>query len=159
MKTISTLILCGISLLAFSQSTDQKVVASSGGHYSNGNNQLSFTIGEPVISTASNSGVTLTQGFHQTKLQVISLEEFSNDPLISVFPNPVVESLNITTEKLTESGWLTLYSVNGKLLLQQKLVPGESQTIDMTSYSDGSYYLRFMAGETIKQTFSIIKSH
>lgn len=148
-----------MSLTALCQNTDQKVVASSGGHYSNGTNQLSFTIGEPVVSTVSNSGITLTQGFHQAKLQVISLEEFKDEPLISVFPNPVVESLNITTNELTESGWLTLYTVNGKLLLQQKIVPGESQTIDMTAYSDGSYYLRFMAGETIKQTFSIIKSH
>ncbi len=47
------------------QSITPFVIASTGGFGSNGNMSVSWTIGEPIIPTISNSVNFITQGFHQ----------------------------------------------------------------------------------------------
>ncbi len=139
------------------QSTSPQVVSSAGNHFSNGSHQISFTIGEPVIATHSNSGTTLTQGFHQTKLSVISIGELVNETGISVYPNPVVQNLNIETTNLGTDAWINLYSTDGKLVLQKKMA-GNEEKLNMESLAEGTYFLSLKSANAIIQTFSIIKT-
>ncbi|MCF8365211.1 MAG: T9SS type A sorting domain-containing protein [Bacteroidales bacterium] len=63
-----TALFCLISFLSIFPFTGhaQQVVASAGGYFEGDNISLSWTLGEPVIETFSNSNITLTQGFQQT---------------------------------------------------------------------------------------------
>ncbi|WP_343534465.1 T9SS type A sorting domain-containing protein [Pedobacter sp.] len=65
-KLVAVLTMCAIGLSATAQNTANQTLASAGGsgQFSNGD-YLFFTVGEPVIATASTGNVQLTQGFHQ----------------------------------------------------------------------------------------------
>lgn len=56
-------VLLGIQLNA--QSFERKVVSSAGGYYHDNNITVTYTIGEPVITTLNTAGYLLTQGFQQ----------------------------------------------------------------------------------------------
>ncbi len=139
------------------QSISPQVVSSAGNHFSNGTHQISFTLGEPVIATQSNSGTTLTQGFHQSKLSVISIAELVSESGIKVYPNPVVQNLNIETTNLGNDVWLNLYSTNGKLVLQKKM-SGSEESLNMETLAEGTYFLSLKSANATIQTFSIIKT-
>lgn len=53
------------ALLLASSAQGQQVLGSSGGSFENAESSLTFTIGEPVIATFSQSDITMTNGFHQ----------------------------------------------------------------------------------------------
>ncbi len=139
------------------QSASLQVVSSAGGHFSNATHQVSFTIGEPVIATHSNSTNTLTQGFHQTKLQVISIGELFIESGIKVYPNPVVQDLHIETSNLGDDVWINLYATDGKLVLQKKMLCAEEK-LNVANLAEGTYFLSLNFSNSIFQTFSIIKT-
>jgi len=67
----------------------QYVTGTAGDHFDQGTFSMSFTIGEPVIATIGRQSLFLTQGFHQEKLLVSTLEEVT--PLLlnlKAYPNP-----------------------------------------------------------------------
>ncbi|MCB0683669.1 MAG: hypothetical protein KDC32_22625, partial [Saprospiraceae bacterium] len=71
-----------------SQSLAPEVIASAGEHFATANAQLSWTVGEPVIETYTGSTAQLTQGFHQTNLTVVAVNDPTAAFQVSVFPNP-----------------------------------------------------------------------
>lgn len=158
MKKIILLTLALFSCwIGSAQSTSPQVISSAGNHFSNGNHQISFTIGETVVQTFSNSANTLTQGFHQSNLSVISIEEIDFLSSIEVYPNPVVETLNIEMENHTGEVWLNLYSISGQLVLQKK-ADSPSESLNMAKLAEGVYLLKFSGENAPKKTYSIIKT-
>ncbi|MEN8250213.1 MAG: hypothetical protein ABFS32_14870, partial [Bacteroidota bacterium] len=76
--------------------TAQEVVSSGGETGTAAGYEISWTVGEPVIETVSDGTNTLTQGFHQTKLTVTSVNEFSISGIeLKVFPNPTEDYVHI----------------------------------------------------------------
>ncbi len=66
MKNLTLLVIaCFLGLTVTAQSLTPSVVASSGEHFENPNNSISFTLGEVVTETYSNGSTILTQGFQQ----------------------------------------------------------------------------------------------
>ena len=65
MKFIIMLFILSVSAVVRAQSISFDVIASAGGHYSNGGSSLSFTAGETMAGPASN-GPMICQGFQQT---------------------------------------------------------------------------------------------
>ncbi len=150
-----------VGMLGFSlsgQSTSPEVVSSAGANFSNATHQISFTIGEPVIATQSNSANTLTQGFHQTKLDVISLREIPLVENIKVYPNPTVESLTIITTGGIGQISLNVFGSDGKLVISKKITAEGEEIIDVSKLAEGSYSLQFIDSNQSVQTFSIIKT-
>ena len=94
-KTIAFLIAMSAGLVRFAQSTSPEVIGSSGEHYSGTNAQLSWTIGETVNEAYSAVNNQLTQGFHQTNLTTVGMEDLNEDIQFSVYPNPVAEQLTL----------------------------------------------------------------
>ncbi len=140
------------------QSTSPEVVSAAGAHFSNATHQISFTIGESVIATHSNAGNTLTQGFHQTKLDVISLDEISLVENIQVYPNPVLQSLTIYTTGGVGQLTLHMYASDGREVLFKKITAEGEETIDVSSLAKGSYNLQLIDSNQSIQSFSIIKT-
>ena len=136
----------------YSQSISPEVYSSSGGYYTGASATLSWTIGEPVIETVSNTNNIITQGFHQTNYEVTSVSD--NPDLgfnISVFPNPVSNTLQISISSLVDNSTLKieLMDIMGKTLIKERLstpplggTGGGFYQLNLSGYAPGSYFLR-----------------
>lgn len=146
-----------VSLLLLSAGLSaQEVISSQGDSYSNTNNTLDFTIGEPVVETVTDGTNSLTQGFHQTLLTITSIEDFDVDLGVNIFPNPTAEKVNLTIEKF-EGVTFYLFDVTGKLL-QEALITEQQTFIKVSGYAKGSYLLKLEGKENKSlKTYKIIK--
>lgn len=141
------------------QSVSPEVVASSGNYFENANASIAWTIGEPVIATYTGSQNILTQGFHQTQLEVVSVERIPNAHAVLVYPNPVASQLTVTTEggAYTKA---TIHNSLGQIVWEQnwKLAP-PSFAIDMSRFANGYYHLQLYDEGQAAYGFKILKQH
>ena len=91
---LSCLLACGI---AFSQDTQQQVVAGSGGDGTAAGYNLQWTLGEGVIeSSGVVAGAQLSQGFQQPSYEVQTLIEAPGlNFTLDVFPLPASDFVTI----------------------------------------------------------------
>jgi hypothetical protein len=136
----------------------QEVISSSGSSLENSTNQLSWTLGEPVIETFSDGKSVITQGFQQSKLSVTAIDQISENLYgLKVYPNPVSSALTIEVSEVEKFN-LSLFDLNGKLLIKKE-VEKTVETFDMLNFIPGSYFLTVSSGNGKHlQTFKVIKS-
>ena len=142
------------------QDLDHYVIGSDGGHSRNNQFSLDYTIGEVVTELGQDtaSGVHLTQGFQQTMLSIVSVEEHVEEIEIDVYPNPAVDYLNVSIPVLQEDMQFALFDMQGKLIDQQK-INSKSFTIGFSNHSTGSYLLVFSTKDQRIKTLQVQKSH
>jgi hypothetical protein len=136
----------------------QEVISSSGSSFENSTNQLSWTLGEPIIETFSDAKSVITQGFQQSKLTVTAIDQISDNLYgLKVYPNPVSSELTIEVSEVEKFN-LSLFDLNGKLLIQKK-IEKSVEIIDMLNFIPGSYFLTVCFGKNKHlQTFKVTKS-
>ena len=105
------------AIKANAQSISPQVFSTTGDYYTASTSSLSWTMGEPLIDTYSNSQSMLTQGFQQPSFSlttdIIDASELKLD--IEVFPNPFNYFLTIKTKDATqEISSIVLIDVSGK---------------------------------------------
>ena len=146
---ITTLILLITSLGITAQSFDREVIASSGTSGSNSSITLDWTLGESIISTASNPNTTLVQGFHQPptqtiiKLHSISGQVFINDEttnnatvILCRIESPEVHS-EIQSSALF-NGTFNFFSIpNGQYYI--KAIPDNTDNLSLITYYPRSF--------------------
>lgn len=71
-----------------------------------------------------------------------------------VFPNPTKGIFQLQTNDFPPESDVSVFDMNGKLLLKQKLNDGQ---FDLTDYPAGTYYMNIVS-ESISQTVVIAKS-
>ena len=154
-----------ILFIAFStqfiaQDLDHYVIGSDGGHSRNNQFSLDYTIGEVVTEFGQDSANRnhLTQGFQQTMLAIVSVEEHVQDIEIDVYPNPALDHLNVSIPTLQEDMQFALFDMQGKLIEQQK-INSEAFTIGFSSMSTGNYLLVFSNKDQRIKTLQVQKSH
>ncbi len=97
-----------------SQSISPEVISSTGDFYSNATAMISFTEGEPLGEMISSGNNMITQGFEQSDISVISVEEILlGSAFFSLFPNPCNGNFKFRSEK-TEIKELEIYNVIGE---------------------------------------------
>jgi hypothetical protein len=135
----------------------QEVIASGGNSFSNSEGSTAFTIGQPVIETLENSSNFATQGFHQTQLQVTEIEETFTSYEASIFPNPTQSHVEVQISNLNDDLNIKVFDVSGKLIMSKPYQKNEiSQSLDLSQFESGSYYLKLTGKENTK-TYTIIK--
>ncbi len=117
----------------------QEVVATQGDSYTNSSGSIDFTIGEVVINTGSDGSNDLTQGFHQTNWNFVSIEDHVPSYEAIIFPNPTSEILTIRTSSFENVNY-TLYDAQGKLVIQDKLSSAQTP-IQVSQLAPGAYSL------------------
>ena len=135
-----TLLILGQILFCATLNFAQEVVAPQGESYSNSSGEIQFTLGELMISTFENGTNGITQGFHQTKLIISSIEDFSSSMKVAIYPNPVLNQLTIKFTDIQFGYQVDLLDINGKLVGTQPLVGLES-TMDVSALAAGIYML------------------
>jgi hypothetical protein len=84
----------------------------------------------------------------------VGINEFTQDNLFSVYPNPAKSQINVKADAKLLGSIYTVYDNTGKLVLSGKII-SENTTIELGNLSGGIYL--FSVGENLKQTFKVIK--
>jgi len=158
MKRYFTILIAVIFSLSVSAQVKQEVIASAGGYNTAGGISISWTLGETIIPTFTNGGLTLTHGFQQ-QLIVTTVEE-NIDILVSVkvYPNPVSDIITIQFEEVVESEInLMLLDSQGRVVKQDVVEATVSEKqINMQDVAAGIYYLRLTKGKLVN-VYKVIK--
>ncbi len=89
-----------------------------------------------------------------TVVNNVGINEFSQDNLFSVYPNPAQSVINVKADIKLIGKVYSVYDNTGKVVLTGKL-NSENTTIELSNLSIGIYMFR--VGENMKQTFKVIK--
>ena len=131
----------------YGQTFQPEVISSSGEFLSDSAFTISYTLGEILTETVSDTSVILTQGFHQPASATIVVSNIENsgskDLQISIYPNPTDGVLNIYIESMVDFPvFLNIYDSSGKLLMDRKVANSETNiNINMKLFASGIYYL------------------
>ena len=87
-----------------------------------------------------------------------ALSQQVNEPQLSVFPNPTYGILNYRITNLassTNNAFFEVYSESA-ILLMHSAISEENNRIDLSSFSNGAYYIKFVISN-LEKTYKIIK--
>ena len=155
--------------LAFSANAQYKthsLLSTAGDYFETETITMSWSLGEIVTETFTSSNFTLTQGFQQSKLTIIGIDESKTEQTngIIIYPNPSNGIVNLVIDNaIMNSNSLPnrylIYDIQGKLLLNEPLL--ESKTvIDLQLFMGSIFYLKVLNTETLWfQTFVIQKQN
>jgi hypothetical protein len=137
----------------------QEIIATGGDYFSTINGSMSVTIGEPATETFTGTVNILTQGFQQSRLKVLAIDE--NYPasvlVITVYPNPVKEFVKIKVENATNEHFsYNLFDAGGKLMLEGQFEAPETE-IPFYQEQPAVYILKIRADQKEIKGFKIIK--
>ena len=132
---------------------------SSGGSVSNSNGSISYSIGQVLYTERANASNSINQGIQNVyEISIITGKENHNvELLISAYPNPTVDYLNLVINDL-DSEYLefVLIDMKGQLIKSSK-ISSQQIKIDMNSCISGVYLLIVKDGDKSIKKFKIIK--
>ena len=134
----------------------QEVISTQGDSYSNASGKIDFTIGEIVTNTETDGANDLTQGFHQTNWNFVSIEDHVPNYEAIIYPNPTEDFLNIKASLYKNVSYV-LYDEMGRLILQG-LLSGEQTALEVSPLATGRYSLTLINLKENLKTFNIIKT-
>ena len=138
------------------QSLTPVVYASAGSHYTNSTGQMSYTIGEPLTSSYTNTTM-VTQGFHQPEQNSSGVHN-NPDFVFTVYPNPSTGYISIVSNNpAIEEFGLELINNLGQILMF-KNISGNMQEVNVSELAPGTYHLRITYMNNQSNSFTIIKT-
>ena len=155
-----SIILLTLSGFNLAQDLDHHVIATDGAYAENNQFSISYTIGEVVtdFSRDTANNVDLAQGFQQSYLSIVSVEDHVFDIEIAVYPNPAIDHLNVSLTLGDKDMRYSLFDIGGKLIRQERILSDNFQ-IGFSTLSTGSYVLVFTNKEQRVKTLQVQKSH
>ena len=158
MKLLLTYILILSIALLSAQTLDKTVVANAGNTLTNTEVSIGFTIGEPLIGMVHHDA-SIDQGFWAGSLIVEPITTVADLNGIIVYPNPVIDHLNLYTSGNKVYG-ITLFGIDGKRALKKKVDASLLEhDINLSFLSKGVYVLRLsVSGHNEEKLFKIIKN-
>ena len=154
---IISFLLLGLS--SYAQPTISKQVIGPGGQtFQNGNNKLSYTVGEVAVGAMTDEDGTFQLGngyYPSLNLSTLNTETTELQLQVKVFPNPTKEVIYIThpTEQFFE---VRITDVSGKQILQT--AHQKEQPLDVQPLTTGTYFITVTTKESKQtNTYKIIK--
>lgn len=156
MKIASITIALFVTYSCFSQTTLVKSSIDNGGASEKiGSTQVLYTIGESVVQEQNNGNVHLSEGFISPKLlQGVGVTEFSSLKGVSVYPNPTIDYINISS---SEDVVIQVYDYNAKLLMTEASQGKNRTRVDLSAYRRGMYIVTVKIGDKA-EAFRIVKN-
>lgn len=153
----------GILLSGYSQVFQPEVFAAGGDYSQNNQAHLSWTVGEALVTSVSNSGNQLDQGFQQAQLYVTALDqEWANSLAIQIFPNPFQEAVEVAFgDNLSASVTLRIINPEGREVLREEIPSGvKSHFVNLGYLPDGIFVVELFYDEySAPVWYRIQKSH
>ena len=165
-KIISiTLFAANLFIVGFikAQSLEPQSLNSAGTKMTQSNGSLSFTVGELVVTTQTDSqGNSLGGGFTTgATLTTVSVQEPDVRILkVNVYPNPTSDLVTVSIQQNNLSQLvLEIIDINGKVLSSEKYVGiNNSIGINTASWISGSYFLKLKTTQNqLLGSYKIVK--
>jgi len=167
MKQFFTLILSLALMQSFGQTAALQVVSSAGGYYKDAGTGLSisWTLGEPVIATFTNSGANLmlTQGFQQgnlfgTDAPTPELPKLS----LNMYPNPAINlvTFQLNNPEVKGEFIVELFDITGRKIIFRSLGQFSDQDLkelNVSSLKAGIYLVKVKVGSFSSDVLKLIK--
>jgi hypothetical protein len=148
-----------LGFYSFAQPTISKQVIGPGGQtFENGNNKLSYTVGEVAVGamTDEDGSYQLGNGYYPSlNLSTLNTETPELRLQVKVFPNPTKEVIYIThpTEQFFD---VRITDISGKQILQT--AHQKQQPLNVQTLSTGTYFITVTTKESKQSnTYKIIK--
>lgn len=105
-----------------------------------------------LTSNGSNDGSIL-----KLKIDDLGLEESENSFFATIYPNPSSEGVfTISTDVLYEQLYVTVYTLDGKVIMKKELSNTQTFSLDMDE-TDGTYLVEITTDGGLKATCRIVK--
>ena len=147
-----------LSLSSYSQSISKQVIGPGGQTFENGNNKLSYTVGEVAVGAMTDEEGTYQLGnsyYPSLNLSTLNIETPEMQLQVKVFPNPTKEVIYIThpTEQFFE---VKITDVSGKQILQT--AHQKQQSLSVQTLTTGTYFITVTTKDSKQtNTYKIIK--
>ena len=145
LQLITTAIFLAAASHAGAQLFTPEVIASSGESEKSAAVHLSWTIGEPVITTMQGGSLTITQGFHQPgqdAVAVASAPVAGDEDHAILYPNPFRKQLFIRAPSAWGSFDVEITNSFGETVISRQRVDRDKHAIDFSNLPSGSYIAR-----------------
>jgi hypothetical protein len=151
-------VLLTICLFSISKIIAQQIFASSGDFFKDTHGSISFTIGEPINETFSKFENILTQGYQQSKLPGLAINELTESLFkVSIFPNPCKDFIIINVDNIKDYDiQLELYGIIGNLLIRDSFDCAQKKIL-LTGLQSSFYYLKVIINKKEVRSFKIVK--
>lgn len=136
---------------AFSQSISREVVASSGAEASGQGATISWSLGEPIISSSEG---------YQAPLDIqniVTLIEEETELHVKVFPNPTFDILNLTLDEFSKSVKVQIFNTSGQKVQEAVQIKNSTIKIDLGSLQPGNYFIQLSGYQKKSKTYKIVK--
>ena len=158
-KRILLAVLLLLSFILTNVVQGQQVSTTTGGKISGSGGSVTYSIGQTVYTTYTNSSGSVAQGVQQPyEISIASeLNEIEAKIQLLVYPNPTNGLLILTLDKAYTDAVYELYDVNGKLI-QSKQVTELNTNILMNEYAVATYFLKIKLDTKLVKMFKILKN-
>ena len=99
----------------------------------------------------------MSQGFQQSFIRFVSVEDYVFEVDIDVFPNPAIDFLNVSVNSIHSRLALDIYDVSGKLISHKDVNESKFQ-ISFSAIAAGNYLLVFSNNQNKLKTIKVQKS-
>jgi hypothetical protein len=119
---------------------------------------INLAAGDYVVTVTDSNGCTFAEMI--TVDMVTDINNISKEKIIvQISPNPIVDYFNLEISGMGNEISLTIYSIEGKLMLEENLVIGLSQTIYLANMNAGFYFVKLQGdkGKTYSEKIVIVE--
>jgi len=137
----------------------QESINALGGRDIGSGGSVSFSVGQLVFTTDSQSAGSIVQGIQRpVKIKTTEIIKSENNISFKAYPNPTTDDLYLEfSETIDEKLSYQLYDIQGKVLLHNQILLPITQ-INMSSFSAGTYLIQiYNLQNKPYQTIQIIK--
>lgn len=138
----------------------QQAVVTAGGKATGSTGSASYSVGQVFYAPIKSFGGIVEPGVQQSYAVTLinSVEDApAIDLVLSVYPNPVTESLQLTVDDTVSTAYsYQLFSLNGQLIVADRIRSGV-QFIPVSSLAAGTYILKVSSDNKELKSFRIIK--
>lgn len=126
--------------------------------YDNAGNQIKRELVTITVNSLLNTNSTEETEKQETTLLPMSNSINDNASVIELYPNPVVDLLNVEWQSNLQITEIVLFDNTGKMLQLKKVNEGiTKETFNLSSYASGMYYIRLFDAFQQSKSYKIIK--
>ena len=135
----------------------QSNIAAAGGDAAGSGGSVSFTVGQIDFISKTGTGGVMTEGVQQPYLIVASVHENELNTTVSIYPNPTAGFVEVEIEDSDVDLNYELLDVAGRVIERNRFF-SHSSKVDLSSLSNGIYFLKLSTDDNLQKTFTIIKT-
>lgn len=140
------------------QKVERSVVAAAGNQKAGGTINISQTVGEGVVVLKQAGSLELRQGFQQSaKQDNVGVREVKH-LRVTIAPNPFDAELKIFSKEAQPVKYVRVYSVDGRLIMQQAVPNLINAVISTSELAAGHYTVEVVLGNEQVVRQAVIKS-